>query len=216
MLLPILLTVLAAPELAKAGTLPAVCVFAAGAQGSQPATLLGAWPALLAAEFPSPPPGTIEPWMLAALFFIAGAVMILKLAELCVRLFGRKPALHVELEAVDKRHRELEDQLDERATKEELRRLEQAWEKRFEKMMSAQAFEDYRTERKADFARLEKSIGELVTKVDEYSTTSYNGRRRLHAQAQGHERAIAFMAGKIEGAGERVMQLMQTRPEGEA
>jgi len=156
------------------------------------------------------------PEMGALLQFILSAtagggivLLVLKIFLAGREAFGRKPPINVEFEAVSKRHSELERKLEKCATKNDLTRVESELVEKMGKSLSIEAFNEYKAERKEDFARLELSIKELVSTVGEYSRVSYEGRKALHKQCNAFGEALSYMAGVIDNGGEQVRDLIR-------
>jgi hypothetical protein len=155
--------------------------------GARPAIPLAA-----SGSIPAPLPGTLEPWMLSLCAWLSIIVLIFTVILLGKQLFGRQPAIHVELETVSKKHKELEEKL--------LGKIDCCLTREF--------FDEYRKERTRDINALQAAIAEVQAELEKQGTANYRGRRSLHKQVNSHGEALAFIAGGMGGRGAQVRQIV--------
>lgn len=123
---------------------------------------------------------------------LAIVVLVFTLLVLGKQLFGRQPAIHVELETVSKKHRELEEKLCGKV----------------DACLTLKAFDEYRLERSEDFRDLKEGIAGLKTELEKHGTANYRGRKALHKQVNAHGEALSFVAGGMGARGGQVRQII--------
>ena len=164
---------------------------------------------MLGINLPAPEMGAFLQFVLSAVAGGGILLLALKIYLAGQEVFGRKPAINVEFEAVGKRHSDLERKMEHCATREDLERVETELIVKIERSVSIEAFNDYKVERKEDFARLELSIKDLVRTVGDYSRMSYEGRKALHKQCNSYGEALSYLAGVVDKGGTKVRDLIR-------
>jgi hypothetical protein len=166
----------------------------------------GAWPVFPLASpgtIPQPPAGTFEPWMLDLCMGLAILALVFTVLLLGRQLFGRQPAIHVELETVSKRHKELEEKLIAKHAELEAKLLGKV-----EGCLTQRGFDEYRRERAEDILELKNGIAGVRAAIEKEATVNYHGRRRLHKQVNAHESAITWLAARRGQNGEEVRKII--------
>jgi len=163
----------------------------------------------LADYLPMPQMGAFAQFLLSLVAVGAVVLMVLKITLALREAFGRKPTLSKELAKIVKEHDELALVVARSVTREDLRKMEAELLAKIGLSLTIETFDAYKEERAKDFVRLEKAIERMIATVEEYSRTSYNGRKALHKEVNAHSDALNYLSGVVDRGGERVRQIIQ-------